>query len=242
MTTYAEALILGFGSGPVCLASCGPVLWPWLAAEGLDWRGSAGLLARFLTGRLAGYLAFAVAAWAAGLAVPGDAPLRALTYGVANLCLAGFLAFAVLRPKRACHAAAPAGTLLHQIAPATGARSVNAPAAITLGFLTGLNLCPPFVAAGVRAAETHSLAAALLFFALFFAGTAVWFAPSLAISRLRRYPMVPAVARITLAVLALYYLYLGIVSCAAYSQMRAAALPVSQSCLPVSVSWRMLNG
>lgn len=235
MTTYTEALILGFSSGPVCLASCGPVLWPWLAAEGCDWRGNAGLLARFLTGRLAGYMAFAVAAWAVGFAVPGDAPLRALIYGVANLCLAGFLAFAVLRPKRACHASdATAGTL-HQIAPAGGARNSPAPAAITLGILTGLNLCPPFVAAGVRAAETHSLVAALLFFALFFAGTAVWFAPSLAISRLRRYPAVPAVARITLAVLALYYLYLGIVSCTAYSQMRSAALPVSHS-------WRILNG
>jgi len=200
LTTYTEALILGFGSGPVCLASCGPVLWPWLAAEGRDWRGNAGLLARFLAGRLAGYLAFAVAAWAVGRAVPGDARLRALTYGMANLCLAAFLAFAVLRPKHACHAAdAPTGTL-HQIAPAGVARSLHAPAAITLGFLTGLNLCPPFVAAGVRAAETHSLAAALIFFALFFAGTAVWFAPSLAISRLRRFPVVPTVARITIEI------------------------------------------
>jgi hypothetical protein len=29
----AEALALGFGSGPICVASCGPVLLPWLGAE-----------------------------------------------------------------------------------------------------------------------------------------------------------------------------------------------------------------
>ncbi|MDR3718230.1 MAG: sulfite exporter TauE/SafE family protein [Bryobacteraceae bacterium] len=235
MTTYTEALILGFGSGPVCLASCGPVLWPWLAAEGQDWRGDAGLLARFLSGRLAGYLAFAVAAWAVGLAVPGDAALRALVYGVANLALAVFLACAVLWPRRACRASGEPAGPLHQIAPAGGARSLHAPAAVTLGFLTGLNLCPPFVAAGIRAAEAHSLAAALLFFVLFFAGTAVWFAPSVAIGRLRRYPAVPVVARITLAVLAFYYLYLGLVSCAAYGHLRTAALAAYPS-------WRILNG
>ncbi len=236
MSSYAEAFILGFGSGPVCLAACGPVLWPWLAAEGRDWRGNAGLLARFLSGRLFGYLAFAVAAWAVGLAVPGDARLRALVYGVANLALAAFLVSAVLWPRRACRVPdAPIGEL-HQIAPANSARGFHAPAAVTLGFLTGLNLCPPFVAAGIRAAETRSLIAALLFFALFFAGTAIWFAPSIAISRLRRYSVVSTVARITLSVLALYYLYLGIISCAAFGHLREAALTISTQ------SWRILNG
>ena len=236
MNTYTEAFILGFGSGPVCLASCGPVLWPWLAAEGRDWRGNAGLLARFLSGRLFGYLAFAVAAWAVGLAVPGDARLRVLVYGVANLALAAFLVLAVLWPRRACRISdAPAG-ILHQIAPARDAQRFHAPAAVTLGFLTGLNLCPPFVAAGVRAAETHSLIAALLFFTLFFIGTAVWFAPSLAVSRLRGYSAVPLVARITLAILALYYLYLGIVSCAAFGHLPSATLLISTQ------SWRILDG
>ena len=181
------------------------------------------------------YLAFAVAAWAVGLAVPGDARFRALTYGVANLALAGFLALAVLWPRRACRVPdAPAG-ILHQIAPAHGTRRFHASAAVTLGFLTGLNLCPPFVPAGVRAAETHSLIAALLFFILFFTGTAIWFAPSLAVSRLRRYSVVPMVARITLSVLASYYLYLGIVSCVAFGHLRVAALLIPQF-------WRIPNG
>jgi sulfite exporter TauE/SafE len=236
LPTYAEALILGFGSGPVCLASCGPVLWPWLAAEQRDWRGNAGLLTSFLSGRLAGYLAFAVAAWAVGLALPGDARLRALVYGVANLALAVFLACSVVWPRRGCRATDAPGGELHQIANVKRAQRFHMPAAVTLGFLTGLNLCPPFVAAGVRAAETRSLFASLLFFTLFFAGTAVWFAPSVAISRLRRYPAVPAVARITLAVLAIYYLYLGIISCAASANLRVVAGLISPQ------SWRILNG
>lgn len=224
MINYGEAFVLGFGSGPVCLASCGPVLLPWMAAESRDWRGNASLLARFLAGRLVGYLAFAVAAWAAGLAVPVDAQARTLVFGLANLALALFLAYAALRPRRSCHAAAqPAGELL-QIAPAATHRGWQVPAALSLGFLTGLNLCPPFVAAGLRAAQLASLPAALLFFTAFFLGTAVWFAPSLAIAPLRRHAAVPAVARIVMAVLAVYYLYLGILSCVSYHNLSLARL------------------
>jgi hypothetical protein len=36
--------------------------------------------------------------------------------------------------------------------------------ALALGFLTGINLCPPFLVAGLRAAQLEHLSAALLFF------------------------------------------------------------------------------
>jgi sulfite exporter TauE/SafE len=80
-----------------------------------------------------------------------------------------------------------------------------------LGLFTGLSLCPPFVAAGVRAAESRSLAASILFFLLFFVGTSVWFVPALAVSALRRMEPVATVARMTMVVLALYYAYLGVI-------------------------------
>ena len=43
-----EALLLGVSSGPVCLASCSPVLVPVLAAEQRSPRGTGALLAQFL--------------------------------------------------------------------------------------------------------------------------------------------------------------------------------------------------
>jgi hypothetical protein len=172
------------------------------------------LLATFLGGRLTGYLAFAVVAWAAGLAIPVDLRTRTLIFGLANFGLAALLGFSACFPRRTC-AAAPDEhhARLYQIGSADRFRP---PAALTLGFLTGLNLCPPFVAAGVRAAATHSLASSLGFFALFFAGTSVWFLPSLAVSSLRRFNAVPAVARMAMAALAVYYAYLGVVSAASW--------------------------
>jgi hypothetical protein len=190
------------------------VLLPWLAAEPRDLGTTGRLLAVFLGGRLAGYLAFAVVAWAAGLAIPLDLRTRTLVFGLANFGLAALLGFAAWVPRRRC-AKAPEEhrTRLYQIGAGDRFRP---PAALTLGFLTGLNLCPPFVAAGVRAAATHSLPAALAFFALFFAGTSVWFLPSLAVSPLRRFSALPVVARMTMAALSIYYAYLGVVSVASW--------------------------
>ena len=36
-----EALLLGLATGPVCMASCGPVVVPWLLAQSEDERASA---------------------------------------------------------------------------------------------------------------------------------------------------------------------------------------------------------
>ena len=198
-----EAILLGFASGPVCLGSCGPVLLPWLAAERTGLSGTARVLSIFLGGRLAGYLAFAVLAWAVGLALPVDQRSRMLIFGVANLGLAIVLVLHVWLPRRK-----RPEPELHQI----GAKPrFRPPPAAVLGLFTGLSLCPPFVAAGVRAAESRSLAASILFFLLFFVGTSVWFVPALAVSALRRMEPVATVARMTMLVLALYYAYLGVI-------------------------------
>ena len=208
MGSAVEPALLGFSSGLVCLAACGPVLLPWLASESAGLRGTGTLLARFLAGRLAGYLVFATAAWALGLALPLPAGPNALLFGAIQLALAGALAWYALSPPRP--EACPGGlSPARRRALAARFRSLG-PA--VLGLLTGLNLCPPFLVAGVRAAQRHSLPGALEFFLLFFAGTLVWFLPFLGVSVVRRFTGLRVVARFTTAIVALYYGYLGAVT------------------------------
>lgn len=209
MYLFAEAALLGLASGPACLVSCGPVLLPSLAAQGEALRGTARLLGVFLCGRLAGYLGFSVLAWGAGMAAPADQSSRVLLFGLVDLGLAVMLllyAFSARRCSATCASSASSSRLV------SIERKVRPWAPAALGLLTGLNVCPPFLVAGARAAETRSLLTAVAFFFVFFLGTAVWSLPLVATGWLRRLMAVAAVARITLLILAGWYAYLGVIA------------------------------
>lgn len=200
-----EALALGLASGPACIASCGPVLVPSLLAEKGGLRLGARYLGAFLGMRLVGYLLFALIAWQLGsIALP--ASLRANIFGVVHLLLAAALLWYARSAGSECSAGC-AGPKLVSIGVA---ERRGVPGAAALGFLTGLSLCPPFVTAGVRAAELHSATAAMLYFAIFFVGTSAWFVPFASFGCLRRNPAILTVARMTLVIIAVYYGLTGI--------------------------------
>ena len=210
MGPLAEPALLGFSSGLMCLTACGPVLLPWLAAEDAGLRGTGALLGQFLAGRLAGYLVFATLVWALGLALPLPASANAAIFGAVHLALAAALASYALSTLRSRPVACAGGLSTARSRALAGRFRALGPAA--LGFLTGLNLCPPFLVAGVRAAQRHSLPGALEFFLLFFAGTLVWFLPFLGVSAVRRFTGLRPVARFTTALVAAYYGYLGVIT------------------------------
>ena len=205
MSAFAEPFALGFSSGLTCLSSCGAVLAPWLVSSKRGFAGTGGLLCVFLGGRLAGYLLFAAAAWCIGSLVPTAVTPEAGTLGWIDLILAALLgcgaALGLAKHTGGC--AAARWEKLRDRFGWTGAA--------ILGLLTGLNVCPPFVAATVRALQSGSLSRALLFFAIFFLGTSIWFLPFVGSGWLRRWSQVPTVARITLALVATYYGIMGVV-------------------------------
>lgn len=164
-------------------------------------------LVLFLAARLAGYMLFAAAVWLVGSAIPRAWMGRSWLVGGVQLLLAvALVAYATGWPHRQCVAAKTAGSLVQigeaQRSPRSGA--------LALGFLTGINLCPPFLVAGVRAAQLGSLPAALLFFFCFFGGTAVWFLPFLSLGFVRRTPAIVTVARMVALLLACWYGFSGV--------------------------------
>jgi len=214
-STYAaEALVLGLVTGPVCLASCGPVVLPWMLVQPRGFRTHARQLAIFLGSRLLGYLVFASAIWFAGAAISRSWSGRSWMFGSIQVLLAaGLLVYAVGWPHAHCTFARPRPKLV-QITDAGDGDAEPAPrsrpsGAAALGFLTGINLCPPFLVAGLRASQLPTLPAALLFFAVFFVGTAVWFVPFLSLGVVRRTPSFLTVARMVAVLLACWYGYSG---------------------------------
>jgi hypothetical protein len=206
-----EALVLGLATGPVCLATCGPVVVPWMLVQPQGVRGHGRQLFLFLAARLAGYLVFACAVWLVGSAIPHALPQSWtgrswLMGGIQLLLAAAMVVYAVGWPHRRCAAAKTADALVQIGETSVPKRS----GALALGFLTGINLCPPFLVAGFRAAQLAHLSAALLFFLCFFAGTAIWFFPFLSLGFLKRTPEVIIVARMVAILLACWYGFSGI--------------------------------
>ena len=58
-----EGFMLGLSNGAACITYCAPMLLPYLLGEAKGILRSSVLTAQFLSGRLVGYLLFAVLAW-----------------------------------------------------------------------------------------------------------------------------------------------------------------------------------
>ncbi len=202
-----EALVLGLATGPVCLATCGPVVVPWMMVQPRGVRLHSRQLLLFLAARLAGYMVFAAAVWLVGSSIPRAWTGRTWEVGGIQLLLAaGLVVYAVGWPHRRCGATKATSELVRIGETPRPMRS----GALALGFLTGINLCPPFLVAGLRAAQLEHLWAALFFFVCFFAGTAVWFLPFLSMGLVQRTPAVVTVARMVAVMLACWYGFSGV--------------------------------
>lgn len=196
------ALVLGLATGPVCLASCGPAVVPWMLGLPAGIAGHARQLTLFLTARLGGYLLFGTAAWLAGEAVPRAWRGQGWLLGMIQLALAVALVFYSFGGRHGPCEEKNCGARLVRIgAPRQGKDH----GALALGFLTGINFCPPFLAAGAQAASSASLGAALLFFVAFFVGTALWFVLLAPLGLLRRSAELHWVARMAAVLVALWY-------------------------------------
>ena len=202
-----QGFLLGLSNGVYCTVSCAPVLLPFLAGEGGGLARSALAVGRFLLGRLGGYLLFGLAAWAGGAAVAGHPAARALGLGAATLVLAALLVVYGFRPPRpACAAGTGAAGRLERLLP-------PALLPVAFGFLTGVNLCPPFLLAFTQASATGSLAGSLLFFAAFFVGTSLFLLPLAFGGLLHRWPALQPVGRLAAGLMGAYYCYKGVLLC-----------------------------
>jgi sulfite exporter TauE/SafE len=203
-----EAFILGLSSGTYCATACAPVALPFLSSRpeaNKPFARNAFLVALFLGGRLAGYIAVGAALGAIGayaLSYVDPAFSRAVSrmaFSAAGaLMIASGLAESLLT-GRMC-------ALLRKVwKPGMGA--------FVFGLLTGASVCPPFFAAAARvfaAPTAGGLAAAFsgaAYFLFFFLGTSVWILPLLALpALLGKSQVYRFIARSAMVMIGVYFL------------------------------------
>ena len=202
------ALFLGLTSGGACLASCGPLAAALLASEEVSFKRSSALLTVFLSGRLLGYLGWAVLSWLLGWLIL-QSPKGIAFFSAADLALGAWLIYYGIRPPVPSHGNCPGATLNSSW---SGHHAFFRGG--VWGFLNGLQICPPFLTAVTEAARTGSLGGSLLFFFIFYLGTGIWFLPFPFIGTLGRFRQVAQVARFLTLPLGAYFIYSGFIAIA----------------------------
>jgi hypothetical protein len=81
---------------------------------------------------------------------------------------------------------------------------------ISYGLLTGISLCPPFLAVFTGAVNSRTLLGSMTFFLTFFIGTSLFFVPLPFIGVLQKFQQIKLVGKVTAFVMSLYYFYIAI--------------------------------
>jgi len=185
----SQGFWLGLATGPYCFAACAPFLVPYLCAEGqATLSANLRVLARFLAGRLLAYLIFGAAVGALGAAASGSVPawLAPAALGATALLMLLCACRKELRPAGTCGTSDTAGPVIKNFPRlswclAAGRWATPRRVPFGLGFLTGINVCPPFLTGMVVACDLGSAGGGAAFFAAFFAATSLYILPVLGV-------------------------------------------------------------
>lgn len=200
-----QGFVLGLSNGTACLASCAPIMLPYLLGQGKSIRNNILGLVIFLSGRLSGYLCFGMLAWCIGRLFLNNPLIRSRFLGISFLVL-GVMLIVYTRTgnTRKCGLNKTAHLLRRVM-------SLDAwyyP--FIFGLLTGINVCPPFLLVFTDALNTGSLLGSVMFFATFFVGTSLFFIPLPFLGAFETSPELKTVGQWALYLVAGYYLVKGI--------------------------------
>jgi len=207
-----KALLLGLSTGLFCAGFCVPLVGPLLLSDEPDRRPQSSVLSPrssvlrstsrvllFLAGRLVAYLLF-------GLVFGAVGGILSRVWGIKTVLLP--LLYAVLGMLMIVYAVV-------QSFPHIGfCRALGQPVRsgwyiALVGFLAGINLCPPFLLAVTTVIDIGSALRGALFFLAFFFATSIYLLPLFLAGLVSRFSSVRFAGRVTAVLAGLYFLYLA---------------------------------
>jgi hypothetical protein len=201
-----ESFILGLSNGATCITYCAPVLVPYLLGEGKGILRNSVLTAQFLSGRLVGYLSFAVFAWGINRSIMQGVNKPDLIIGPAYIVFSLLLIFyGFFRTRTPCTTKCTTGLRHRLLTIWPGSLPIIA------GLVTGLSFCPPFLLAFTGAMEKTTILQSMFFFFAFFLGTSIFFIPLPFSGLFRGFAALRIIGRMAAGLIGVYYLYSGII-------------------------------
>ncbi|MFC1514800.1 sulfite exporter TauE/SafE family protein [Candidatus Omnitrophota bacterium] len=196
-----KALTLGFSTGIFCLGYCAPILAPlMLSRDKAGIRGSAASLGLFLAGRLTAYLLVGAAI---GLAGRQTKELFILHNKIQPALLA------VLGLAMIAYGVVESWSKAHFCAGLSKKYFSKGRHLFFIGFLAGINICPPFLLASTYALGLRTIGASIVFFFFFFLATTVFLLPLVFTGAFFRFENVRSAARMTSVVVGVWFMFIA---------------------------------
>jgi sulfite exporter TauE/SafE len=190
-------LLLGLSTGAYCVVSCVPFIAPVMISDAHSGRENARILAKFILGRLAGYLVFGALSGYLGSKLSG-----------VNWEWVSAVALIVLSLVLILHALGLMGaTRLHTCALI---RKFDPDLPFFMGVLMGVNACPPFLLSLTYVLTLQSALKGIVYFFLFFIGTSVYFIPLFFLGYLSKLKEFQFVGRVSAVIVGLLFLGYGV--------------------------------
>lgn len=190
-----SGFLAGLSVGVYCLGLCLPIFLPILMSQKRTVKSSFKLVLEFSLGRLAGYLIFALIIGGLGQLV--KSPLVHLVVALGNIWTGILMIFWGL------------GSLDKKFCPVKKFKTIKWP--ILLGLLTGVNVCPPFIASLTHVFNFQDVLQSVVYFLMFFLGTSSYIIPSALLGVFTKGSFVNKLAQVSGVLVGLYFVIWSLV-------------------------------
>jgi len=198
MTDYLiQPFLLGISVGIFCFTYCVPFIAPYLVSEQRRLAKNFKIILEFIFGRLGGYILFG--------AIFGYLGERINNQTINLILIISLMILSIVLIFYALGFTKPKGIFC-------SAKYIKfrEKSPILMGFLMGINICPPFLMSLAYVFTLHSIFRGIVYFLMFFLGTTLYFLPITFFGFLGTMKEFRLIARIAGIIVGLAFLIYGI--------------------------------
>lgn len=161
---FAAPFLLGLSTGIYCFTYCIPFIAPVMISQERGRKENFNIILKFIAGRFLGYLVFGAVVGYLGERIQNATFNLILIIALMLLsCLLILHGLGLMKIKR--------------LALCQKFKRYNSKLPLLMGFLMGVNVCPPFLMSLSYVFTLHSALSGIIYFLMFFIGTTLYFLP-----------------------------------------------------------------
>lgn len=190
-----QPFLLGLSVGIFCFTYCVPFIAPYIVAEERGLKKNFREILKFIFGRFGGYVIFGAIFGYLGEKVNNSTVNLVLI--ISLIILSVLLIFYAL------------GFLKSRLSFCSG-KFFREKSPLLMGFLMGINICPPFLMSLAYVFTLHSAIKGIIYFIMFFLGTSLYLLPLVFLGFLGKMKEFRLIARISALIVGIVFLVYGI--------------------------------